>query len=302
MNLVEFQDVTRIYAGGSTALRGVTLSLAEGSVTGLVGRNGAGKTTLLRMIPALLHPTGGTVRVFGVDPWDRQEEVKRQLGYLSEDHVLPGHLRVRDMTDLCESVYPGWDADMASGLLAQFGLDETRRIVVLSKGQKRQVGLVMAVCHRPRLLVLDEPAGGLDPVVRREFLEVVIELLASSGSTIILSSHILSDLERLVGSLVVLHEGRVLLQRAVDDLKENTCRVEIGGALPSDAEAKLAAHPDCVRAVRKNGRVQATLVCSPEGASRVVNAALAPSEGVEVSGAMLLGLEDIFVDLTGGKA
>jgi ABC-2 type transport system ATP-binding protein len=302
MNPVEFQNVTRVYPGGSVALREVSLSFEDGTVAGLVGRNGAGKTTLLRMIPALLHPTGGTVRVFGMDPWQAQQEVKRQLGYLSEDHVLPGQLRIRDMTDLCASVYPGWDSQMASQLLGQFGLDEKRRIGVLSKGQKRQVGLLMAVCHRPRLLVLDEPAGGLDPVVRRGFLEVVIDLLASSGSTVILSSHILSDLERVAEQLVVLHEGRVLLQRPVDELKENTCRVEIKGQLPSDADTRLAAHPDCVRAVRKNGGLQATLVCSPEGAASLVGAALDSPAGIEIAGPKLLGLEDIFIDLTGDRA
>ena len=101
MNAVEFQNVTRIYPKKVIALRGVTLALPEGAVCGLVGRNGAGKTTLLRMIPALLHPPEGVVRVFGLDPWEAQEEVKRQMGYLSEDEALPSAVRIRDMTDLC---------------------------------------------------------------------------------------------------------------------------------------------------------------------------------------------------------
>src|SRR5208283_501625 len=102
-----------------------------------------------------------------------------------------------------------WDAPMAADLLARFGLEPARRLGALSKGQKRQVGLLCAVCHKPRLLVLDEPAGGLDPVARREFLEVVINLLADAGSTVIFSSHILSDLERVAQRLVVLHEGLI---------------------------------------------------------------------------------------------
>ena len=133
------------------------------------------------------------------------------------------------MTDLCASLYPKWDARMAGDLLARFGLEPGRKLGALSKGQKRQVGLLCAVCHKPRLLVLDEPAGGLDPVARREFLEVVINLLADAGSTVIFSSHILSDLERVAQRLVVLHEGLILLDRPVDDLKENVCRVEVAG-------------------------------------------------------------------------
>ena len=174
MNIVEFENVTRVYPKGVVALDGVTLTIPEGSIYGLIGRNGAGKTTLLRMIPALLHATEGVVRVFGKDPWEEQDEVKRDLGYLSEDDVLPGLGRIGDIIDLCAGLYPNWDGGMADNFLAHFALTRNTRIRTLSKGQKRQVGLICAVSHRPKLLVLDEPAGGLDPAARCEFLEVVI--------------------------------------------------------------------------------------------------------------------------------
>jgi len=138
--------------------------------------------------------------------------VKKDIGYLSENETLPATVRVKDMTDLCASIYPTWDASMATDLMGRFALEPRRRLGALSKGQKRQVGLLCAVCHKPKLLVLDEPAGGLDSVARREFLEVVISLLADAGSTVIFSSHILSDLDRVAQRLVVLHQGLILLE------------------------------------------------------------------------------------------
>ena len=300
MNAVKFENVTRAYPRKIMALRGVTLALPEGTVCGLVGRNGAGKTTLLRMIPALLHPTDGTVRVFGLDPWESQEEVKRQTGYLSEDETLPPTVRIRDMTDLCASLYPNWDAGMAGDLLGRFGLDPGRKLGALSKGQKRQVGLLCAVCHRPRLLVLDEPAGGLDPVARREFLEVVINLLADTGSTVIFSSHILSDLERVAQRLVVLHEGLILLDRSVDDLKENVCRVELAGGVPPRTRELLSGRKGCFHVVQKNGTLKATLECPPAEATDFLNRLVPEAPEIRAAGAMALTLEDIFIELTGG--
>ena len=300
MNAVEFKNVTRIYPkGGVVALKDLTLSIPEGGVYGLLGRNGAGKTTLLRMIPALLHATEGTVRVFGLDPWEEQEQVKRDIGYLSEDDVMPRLARLGDILDLHASVYPDWDSGMCEGLLGQFKLERKRRMSALSKGQKRQVGLICAVSHRPKLLVLDEPAGGLDPVVRREFLEVVIELLAESGSTVILSSHLMSDLERVAGQIVLLHEGGLMLNRPLDELKENICRTEIR-AHGLDVE-KLSRSQGCLRAAETDGNIIATFECAPEAVREFVLGACPETDEVEVLRAVTLNLEDIFIELTGSQ-
>ena len=301
MNVVEFENVTRIYPKKIMALRGVTLALPEGSVCGLVGRNGAGKTTLLRMIPALLHPTEGAVRVFGLDPWESQEEVKKDIGYLSENETLPNAVRIKDMTDLCASIYPTWDRAMADDLIGRFALDPRRTMGALSKGQKRQVGLLCAVCHKPRLLVLDEPAGGLDPVARREFLEVVVGLLADAGSTVIFSSHILSDLDRIARRLVILHQGLILLDRPVDDLKENICRVEVIGGFPPGAAKALGARKDCFNLVEKDGALRVTLQCAPSEATEFLKRALPDAPDIRADNAVALGLEDIFIELTGGR-
>jgi len=296
VNVVHFENVTRLYPKGVTALRDVSLSLPEGTVYGLVGRNGAGKTTLLRMIPALLHPTTGSVRVFDLDPWEHQETVKRNLGYLSEDDVLPARARIRDLVDLCASLYPNWDAPMAASFLDHFELDPASRIGRLSKGQKRQVGLICAVSHRPRLLVLDEPAGGLDPAARREFLEVVIDLLADAGSTVILSSHLMSDLERIAQHLLVLHRGALILDAPLDDLKENFCRAELAG--PGVTPDQLLHSPACLRAERSDSHLTATFRCAPHALPPLLHTDFPDLHQLQLLNAVPLNLEDIFIELT----
>jgi ABC-2 type transport system ATP-binding protein len=301
MNIVEFTDVTRIYPGGVSALKGVSFGLPEGSVCGLLGRNGAGKTTLLRMIPALLRPTSGSAMVFGLDPWVAQEKVKIQMGYLAEDDEIPGSLRVRDALDLCASLYPAWDTAMANDLIERFNLvDPSRKMAAMSKGQRRQVGLLCAVCHRPKLLVLDEPAGGLAPAARREFLDVVISLLNKSGSTVLFSSHILSDIERVADSLAILHEGKLLLHSQLDDLKENICRVEIEFGKSPKLKAALSAHKKCLKINENNGRFLATLRCPPDNAARLLAEILPGETSAVPTSAVPLSIEDIFIELTGG--
>jgi len=179
MNIVELENVTRVYPKNVTALRGVTLALPERTVCGLVGRNGAGKTTLLRMIPALLHPTEGTVRVFGLDPVEAQEDVKKGHRLSLRKRDLPLTVRIKDMTDLCASIYPRWEPRDGGG---PHGALRPRPAAQRSPPSPR-VSSGRSACSAPLCISrdcssLDEPAGGLDPVARREFLEVVINLLA----------------------------------------------------------------------------------------------------------------------------
>jgi ABC-2 type transport system ATP-binding protein len=296
-NAVEFENVSRFY-GKVRALSGLTMSVPEGSVCALVGRNGAGKTTMLRMIPALIHPTTGKVRVFGLDPWRAQEEVKVRLGYLSESEEWPSQVRAQDVIDLCANLYPTWDKAMAEGLVGQFAINPRARLGALSKGQRRQVGLLCAVCHRPKLLVLDEPGGGLDPAVRRSFLEVVIKLLADSGSTVLFSSHIMSDLDRVADHIAILHWGELLLHKPVDELRENTCRVEISDSLTAAHRDRLASQSACLKATLKEGRLRATLRCSPEAAGEYLQGVFPDLPAARQASVAAMTLEDIFIELT----
>ncbi|MCP4676933.1 MAG: ABC transporter ATP-binding protein [Deltaproteobacteria bacterium] len=293
MSLVSFRGVKRAF-GSVWALDGVDLEIEEGTAFGLVGRNGAGKTTLIRMIPALLHATEGEVRVFGMDPWDKQEEVKIQMGYLSEGDSFPPQVKVRDLVDLHAEVYPGWNTDMAGKLMDDFSLDPMKRMGKLSTGQQRQVGLICAICHNPRLLVLDEPAGSLDPVARREFLEVVIGLLLDSGSTIVFSSHQFADVERLADRVGILHEGKILADRPLDAYREDSCRALVRGA---DVDKnKLRGIQGCVRVQEREDGKSLTFTVNETKARESIASSLGAEAEIEFQST---NLEDLFIDWTG---
>ena len=293
MSILEFSAVSRMF-GKTEVLRDINLQITEPCVYGLIGRNGAGKTTLLRMIPCLLHPSRGDVRVFGKDPWDHQEEIKKRMGYLSEEDQWPPTLRARDLLDAYASVLPRWDKKMAGDLIERFGLDPSKRFAVLSKGERRQVGLLCAVCHHPELLVLDEPAGGLDPVVRRRFLQVVIELLAEAGSTVLFSSHQFADVERLAQRVGILHEGRLIADTTLTDLQERSCRALIAGG--DEVADRLREQPECLRVTRHNEAWLVTLRCTPDEAPALVR----QRTGGEVREIQTVDLEELFIDWMGG--
>jgi ABC-2 type transport system ATP-binding protein len=179
------------------ALRGLELAVPLGGVFALLGRNGSGKTTALRLAMGMLRPAEGRVEVLGRDPWRDGEEVKRRIGYVAEEQVLPPLLRVGEVFAFYRACYSSWDERLARDLVSRLQLPTRRRIGELSRGQARQAALIAAVAHRPELLILDEPAGGLDVTVRRAFLEVVVDLLAASGTTVVMSSHVFTDIERL---------------------------------------------------------------------------------------------------------
>jgi ABC-2 type transport system ATP-binding protein len=211
MSILEFHDVHRAYRRGVDILHGLDLTIETGQVVGLLGGNGAGKTTLLRLAMGMLEPQQGSVQVFGLDPRVRPVAVKRRVGYVSEEQILPPFLRVAQVIELHRGLFPTWDPALAARLIHRFDIAPQAKIKTLSKGQARQVALLCAVAHRPELLLLDEPAGGLDPAARREFLETSIQLLNEGGTTILFSSHHMTDVERLADRIVMIHDGGVLI-------------------------------------------------------------------------------------------
>ncbi len=205
--------------GPKTALDDVSLYVPRGGVFGLVGENGAGKTTLIKHILGLLKAEAGTVRVFGLDPVVDPVTVLGNIGYLSEQPDLPGWMRVDELMRYTKAFYPNWDVAYAEALRAQFGLDPAQRLSTLSKGQKAKAGLLAAQAHRPRLLLLDEPSSGLDPMVRREILEAVIRTVADEGRTVFFSSHLLEEIERVSDQIAMVHRGRIVFCGSLDEIK-----------------------------------------------------------------------------------
>ena len=229
MGIIELSQLTRRF-GARTALDSVSLSLPRGAVYGLVGANGAGKTTLIRHVLGLLKAESGSVRVFGLDPVDDPAGVLSRIGYLSEENDLPGWMRIDELMRYSQAFYPGWDAGYADELRQAFALDGAARIKTISKGQKARTGLLIALAHRPELLVLDEPSSGLDPIVRRDILGAVIRTIAHEGRTVLFSSHLLDEVEAVADHVTMIDHGKIVLSAPLEEIK-STHRVQ--GRVPS---------------------------------------------------------------------
>src|SRR5213076_1195758 len=211
--------------------------MSRGMVYGLVGANGAGKTTLIRHILGLLRAENGSVRVFGLDPVVDPVAVLSRIGYLSDENDLPGWMRVDELIRYSRAFYPGWDDAYAEELRRRFALDYATKITNLSKGQRARAGLLIALAHRPELLVLDEPSSGLDPIVRRDILGAVIRTIADDGRTVLFSSHLLEEVEQVADHVTMISHGRIVLSAPLDAIKESH---RVDGRLPSLDEIFVA--------------------------------------------------------------
>jgi ABC-2 type transport system ATP-binding protein len=297
MNVVEFDNIHRAYERGADVLDGVSFSVRTGEVVGLLGKNGAGKTTLLRIAMGLIESQQGSVSVFGLDPREQAVEIKRRVGYVSEDQILPPFMTVRKVIDLHRELFPSWDDEMAGQLLERFRLPARVKIKKLSKGQARQVALVCAVSHRPELLILDEPAGGLDPAARREFLETSIQLLNVAGSTILFSSHHMTDVERVAGRVVMIHEGKLLIDSELDDLRENYCLALVPHGAEASRDRVLGA-AGCIGGRSRTEAIHAIFRHEPERCLSYLEQEM----GIRGARCTRVALEEMFIELAGEES
>ena len=233
--------------GRRWALADCTLSLPAGHVVGLVGPNGAGKTTLLHLAVGLLSPTSGEVKVLGHRPGDGPQALAG-VGFLAQDSPAYARLSVGQHLQMGAWLNPAWDGEWAARRVRELGLDMSQRAGTLSGGQRAQLALTLAVAKRPQLLLLDEPVASLDPLARREFLQTLMEIVASQQVTVVLSSHLIADLERVCDYLVVLVSGRVAVAGGVDELLASHHRLTGArrdpASLPSGQIAIEASHVD----------------------------------------------------------
>jgi ABC-2 type transport system ATP-binding protein len=233
--------------GRRWALSDCTLEIPSGHVVGLVGPNGAGKSTLLNLAVGLLAPTTGSLTVLGGVPAEGPTQLGR-IGFVAQDTPTFSGLSVADHLELGARLNPGWDRAVAAQRIAQLGLDPAQRAGKLSGGQRAQLALTLAVAKRPEFLILDEPVASLDPLARREFLQILMETVAEHGVSVVLSSHLVADLERVCDYLIVIVASRVQIAGPVDELLASHRRL-IGarrepGTLPGNQEVIEASHTD----------------------------------------------------------
>jgi ABC-2 type transport system ATP-binding protein len=234
--IIRLDHVSRRY-GNKFAMNDVSIEVPRGGVLGLVGANGAGKTTLIKHILGLLKPQTGTVEVFGLNPVKRAVTVLSRLGYLSEDRDLPPWISVAELLRYSRAFYPTWDAAYAQALCEQFQLSPSAIVRTLSKGELAKLGLLVALAHRPELLILDEPSSGLDPIVRRAILEAIVRAVGDEGRTVLFSSHLLDEIARVSDRVAMMAQGRLVLSGDLHTVVESHQRVVV--RMPGDILKKL---------------------------------------------------------------
>lgn len=218
--MFEFHKVTKSF-GAQTVLNDVSFHGEAGSVIALLGENGAGKTTTIRLLLGLLEPDGGSARVFGLDSWEHGDVIRRRLGYVPDKPALYDWMTVDEIGWFCAGFYSRDFIPNYRRIVSQFGLPLEKKIQTMSKGMKAKVNLALATAHEPELLIMDEPTSGLDPIVRREFMESMIDV-AAQGRTVFLSSHQISEVERVADVIAILKHGQFVVWEPLDELKQRT--------------------------------------------------------------------------------
>jgi ABC-2 type transport system ATP-binding protein len=290
-NVVEIDHLTRRF-GKKIALDDVSLSVPAGTVLGLVGENGAGKTTLIKHLLGLLKAQSGRVSVLGLDPVAKPVQVLSKIGYLSEEPELPGWMRVHELIRYVSAFYPRWDHAYAEQLRQGFALDPMAKVKTLSKGQRARAGLLVALAYRPPLLLLDEPSSGLDPIVRRDILGAIVRTIAEEGRTVIFSSHLLTEVERVSDRVAMIRNGRIEFCDSIERLKESHARLTL------QFDSPRSAPPILNGALTWDGSGREwTAVCAGR---RDDLAMQARTIGAQIVDESQLSLDEIFIARTGG--
>lgn len=203
------------------------MSVPRGSVTGLLGKNGAGKSTLIKCALGLHRIDAGSAEIFGDPTWTLSAEAKSRLAYVPQEVSLLPQMRIRQLVKYTSAFYPKWNQDLVEKLIGEWELDQEAKVGLLSQGQQQKLALILALGHEPELLVLDEPAASLDPAARRQFLSEILEVAIDGERTVLFSTHITSDLERVADRVAIIKSGRVLLNEELATLKDSVKRIRI---------------------------------------------------------------------------
>lgn len=222
-------DSLNLKLGLTQALKDVSASVGSGEIVGLIGRNGAGKSTLLEVLAGLIVPDSGSSQMLGHESRRLPDGVRQQLGFVFQNDELFGWMKVVDHIDVVGAHYPNWDRQRARDLAERWSIPLYQRVASLSGGQRQKLGILLAIVHQPRVLLLDEPASALDPVSRREFLAELVELACDGSRTMVLSSHLLGDIERLADRIWLMRAGELLVDETLDELKDSLVRMAFQG-------------------------------------------------------------------------
>lgn len=284
---IETRDLRRTF-GKFEAVKGVSLRVPKGTVFGLLGVNGAGKSTVIKMIMGHLRPTRGEISVLGRALGDDLVEIRRRVAYVSENRYLYEWMTVAESIRFTRSFHETWDDRKAADLLKRFSLPVEKKVRQLSRGNRARLCLLLALSFNPELIVLDEPTSGLDPIVRRDFIENIVAEIAEEGKTVLFSSHIVDEVERVADYVGIMDEGELLLVSTLDDIKLSYKRVRYA---TNGTRPEVAGVPGVVMV--ENGRHEQILTVKSWGDETL--GALG-ERGVKNPEVLPISLEDIFVN------
>jgi len=280
------------YYGGSRVVNGLNLTIEEGSVYALLGRNGAGKSTTIKMLMGLVHPDFGSATVLGEDAHNMSPETRAQIAWVGEGHPLYRWMTIDGAINFAKPFYPVWHDDLVEQVIDHFKLPRKRRLYRLSNGQRAQVSLALAVASDPKLLILDDPTIGLDTVVRRDFLESMIQIIQQEGRTILFSSHILSDVDRVADHIGIMLDGVLRVDAPTERFRDALRKVVV------ELPAPLPKPPDCpglASWAQIGNRLELVFVDFNEAHQSYIDSLEPATQDV-----LQLNLEDAFVEYTRG--
>lgn len=284
---VETHNLGRTF-GMFEAVKGVDLTVLKGTVFGLLGVNGAGKSTIIKMIVGHLRPTSGRIRVLGRTLEEDFIEIRRRVAYVSENRYLYEWMTVAESLKFTRAFHANWDDRKAADLLKRFSLPPEKKIKQLSRGNRARLCLLLALAYNPELIILDEPTSGLDPIVRRDFIENIVSEISDEGKTVLFSSHIVEEVERVADYVGIINDGEMLLVNSIDEIKASHKRVRYA---TNGTRPEVAGVPG-VTAI-ENGRHEQVLTVHDFGDETM--RALA-ERGVANPEVLPISLEDIFVN------
>ena len=274
---------------GKPVLADVSVTVEPGDVVGVLGKNGAGKTTLLELVLGFTPATAGDVRLFGYDSYRLPGAAKARIGFVPQTDELVNQLTAGDQIGVIASFYPKWDDELVVRLSREWEVDLTQRVKGMSVGQRQKLSILLGLGHKPDVLILDEPVASLDPVARRQFLEQIIEVASDGNRSVVFSSHIVSDVERLANKIWILKDQRMYWQGDFDSLKESIVRLHARATQPLPNSLSI---PNALN-IHRDGNTATAIV---QGWRAEMQDSLAQELGAEIE-VEHLTLEDIFLEL-----
>lgn len=235
--MLKLEQVTKYR--GTFGLEDISFHLPEGYIMGLIGANGAGKTTLIHLIMNLLNKNAGKIEIFGLDNVKDEKKIKNQIGFVYDENCFYEYLSIKNMSKILSKFYSRWDRKIYRDLLQRMELDENEKIKNLSKGMKMKYSIVTALCHHARLILMDEPTAGLDPIVRREVLHLFQEYLEKEKASILFSTHLTSDLDKVADYLTFVKDGRLIFSKSTLEVQETFVLIKGSNSLFDERIRKL---------------------------------------------------------------